>query len=632
MIGVSSPARDQRREPARSTGNVADLLRRAAGQHPDRPAVIAASGSRTWAELDAAADAGVAALRSIGLDRGERVVIALPTGADLAAALFACARAGLIAVPIGPSHGDTGEVADRVGAVAAISVDHDHGLPIGLDQHDVGRWWAAGPNSSRSNAAGGGEDLAVLARARADRAVMLSHRSILAAVEAIGRLDERRVRDADRVLQVLPMYHVAGWVVAFLPTALVGGATVIPEVGFDSATISIGAPDGALRGGPDIVAAGRRAAESAVAAAGEHQVTVVPGAPGFFHHLVGMDGAARSLATVRLLTSGTAPLDTDDFGAVQALVGHPVWEGYGLSEAASVVASTLMTDEPRHGSVGKPLSGIELRIVGPDGQDVNADDDVELVEVETAQSNDPLDVMVEAPDAGEVGRIAIRGATLFSGYWPDGGGGPGADGWFVTGDIGYLDDDGELHLVDRASETVTVAGFTVYPREVEQVLGLHPSVAEAAVIGVPAAGGGEEVAAVLVARTDAVLTAADLADFVEGRLPAFKRPAVYQVASSLPRTEVGRLDRGAALRNFARTPNATLPWLTAVAPSPEGAATVSGERDGAGAAGSGSEQGNDLSVDVTPEQVADLDELGVRLPASGSREERGDQDTDEDLF
>jgi len=635
MGGVSSPVRDQRREPARSTGNVADLLRRAAQQHPDRPAVIAASGSRTWAQLDAAADAGVVALRSFGFDRGERVVIALPTGADLAAALFACARAGLIAVPIGPSHGDTGEVADRVGAMAAISVDHDHGLPVGLDQHDVAGWWAAGPVASPPAAADGGENLAVLARARADRSVMLSHRSILAAVEAIGLLDDRRVRDADRVLQVLPMYHVAGWVVAFLPTTLVGGATVIPEVGFDTATISIGAPDGALRGSPDIVAAGRRAAESAVAAAAEHQVTVVPGAPGFFHHLVGMDGAEVSLGTVRLLTSGTAPLDTDDFGAVQTLIGHPVWEGYGLSEAASVVASTLMTEAPRHGSVGKPLAGIELRIVGPDGQDVNADDDserVEAVTAESAESNDPLDVMVDAPDAGEVGRIAIRGATLFSGYWPDGHGGPAADGWFVTGDIGFLDDDGELHLVDRASETVTVAGFTVYPREVEQVLGLHPGVAEAAVIGVPAAGGGEEVAAVLVPRADAVLTVADLADFVQSRLPAFKRPAVYQLAPSLPRTEVGRLDRGVVLRNFTRTPNATLPRLVAVAPSADGTVTVDGgeaaEVDGESETGPSQHE----AVDVTPEQVADLDELGVRLPASGSREERGDQDTDEDLF
>ena len=128
--------------------------------------MIAASGSRTWAQLDAATDAGVLALRSIGLDRGERIVIALPTGADLAAALFACARAGLIAVPIGPSHGDTGEVADRVGAVAAISVDHDHGLPVGLDQQDVAQWWAAPPTDSPPAASGGGEDLAVLARAR----------------------------------------------------------------------------------------------------------------------------------------------------------------------------------------------------------------------------------------------------------------------------------------------------------------------------------------------------------------------------------------------------------------------------------------------------------------------------------
>ena len=108
--------------------------------------------------------------------------------------------------------------------------------------------------------------------------------------------------------------------------------------------------------------------------------------------------------------------------------------------------------------------------------------------------------------------------------------------------------------------------------------------------------------------------------------------AVYQLAPSLPRTEVGRLDRGTVLRNFARTPNATLPRLVAVAPSADGVATVNGvhatEVDGE----SGTAPAEDESVDVTPEQVADLDELGVRLPASGSREERGDQDTDEDLF
>jgi len=621
---------------------MADLLRRTAHRHPDRPAVIASSGTHSWAELDGAADAGAAALRAAGLDRGERVVIALPTGADLALTIFACARAGLIAVPIGPAHDDTGDVADRVGAMAAIALNRDHGLPIGLDPSDIDRWWARGPVAEPAPARGGGEDLAVLARARGDRAVMLSHRSILAAVEAIGRLDTRRILDGDRVLQVLPMYHVAGWVVAFLPTTLVGGATVIPDVGFDAATLAAGAPEGALRGDPDVVAAGLRAASAALSAAHEHRVTVIAGAPGFYHHLLAVEGAERSLASVRVMTSGTAPLDTDDFTAVHLLTGQPVWEGYGLSESASVVASSLMTPAPRHGSVGRPLSGLELRIVGPDGADVTpgAGPQPQV----PADPDDPLDVMAEAPDAGEVGRIAIRGATVFSGYWPDGGGGPGSDGWFVTGDIGFLDDSGELHLVDRAAEVVTVAGFTVYPREVEQVLAAHPEVAEAAVVGVAGRGGDDDVVAVLVAKPDATLTAADLSAFVAERLPAFKRPVLFHIAPSLPRTEVGRLDRGAVRRLYLQTPDATLPRLVAVptADRPGSGPAVGGAGE-PGAVPAGDEARDitpditpdiapDITPDITPEQVADLDELGSRLPGTGNRVQRGDQDTDEDLF
>ena len=286
------------------------------------------------------------------------------------------------------------------------------------------------------------------------------------------------------------MYHVAGWVVAFLPT--------------DAGRWGHRDSGGRLRQRDDLASALRTgrcaAARTSSPRAGRPPSPRVAAAarppgdrgarrPGFFHHLVGMDGAQRSLATVRLLTSGTAPLDTDDFGAVQTLIGHPVWEGYGLSEAASVVASTLMTRRAaaRIGRQAAVRHRTADRRAGRAGRQRRrrgrADADAEPVE-----PDDPLDVMVEAPDAGEVGRIAIRGATLFSGYWPDGGGGPAADGWFVTGDIGFLDDDGELHLVDRASETVTVAGFTVYPREVEQVLGQHPGVAEAAVIGVPGDG------------------------------------------------------------------------------------------------------------------------------------------------
>ena len=197
-------------------------------------------------------------------------------------------------------------------------------------------------------------------------------------------------------------------------------------------------------------------------------------------------GAERSLSSVRLLTSGTAPLEPDDFAQVR----HP--DGPTGLGGLRAVGVRLGRDqfaahrEPHHGSVGRPLPGIELRVLGPDGarrgpgrRPGRPPSDAEPIRAR------PLDFVADAPDAGEVGRIAIRGATLFSGYWPDGGGGPGADGWFVTGDIGYLDDAGELHLVDRAAEVIKVAGFTVYPREVEEVLANHPYVAEVAVIGMP---------------------------------------------------------------------------------------------------------------------------------------------------
>ena len=233
-------------------------------------------------------------------------------------------------------------------------------------------------------------------------------------------------------------------------------------------------------------------------------MTVIPGAPGFYHHLMAVEDAEVALATVRLFTSGNAPLNATDFAAIRSRFGRPVWEGYGVSESASVVTTSLMMDAPVHGSVGRPLSGIQVRVLGPDGQDMASAAAPEDPEEPPADDpgHDPLDTVADAPDAGEVGRIAIRGATLFSGYWPNGGGGPDAEGWFVTGDVGFLDDDGQLHLVDRAAEVIVVSGFTVYPREIEDVLADHPDVAEVAVIGVPGRRGHGGLAAVSPRRRD----------------------------------------------------------------------------------------------------------------------------------
>ena len=381
---------------------------------------------------------------------------------------------------------------------------------------------------------------------------MLSHRAVLAAVAAIGGIGALRLRDHDRALQVLPMYHLAGWVVAFLPLTLVGGASVVPEVGFDSATVGLGVHGGSAQGG-DAAAAGRLATESALEAAHTHRVTMVPGAPGFYHHLVGIPGRRaitvlgpvahlrhRAARTRRLLCREIADGATGlgglralrvGLGGHQCAANRPAAPRFGRP-AARRVSNCASSDRTVGTRTNRPARSTA--------------DDAE------PEGHDPLDFVADLPDAGEVGRIVIRGATLFSGYWPDGGGGPGADGWFVTGDIGFLDDAGELHLVDRAAEVVKVSGFTVYPREVEEVLATHPYVAEVAVIGMPGGDGQEQVVAVIVPRHGKHPTPEDLAEFVTELLPAFKRPTSYHLVQALPRTEVGRLDRAIVQRSYAR--------------------------------------------------------------------------------
>jgi long-chain acyl-CoA synthetase len=327
------------------------------------------------------------------------------------------------------------------------------------------------------------------------------------------------------------------------------------------------------------------------------------------------EDAEAALATVRVFTSGNAPLTAADFEAARSRFGRPVWEGYGLSESASVVTTSLTTQAPTQGSVGRPLPGIEVRVVGADGQDLAGTGALAEPVAQDDPDHDPLDTVDDAPDAGEVGRIVIRGATLFSGYWPNGGGGPDADGWFVTGDIGFLDDDGLLHLVDRAAEVIVVSGFTVYPREIEDVLADHPDVAEVAVIGVPAADGHEELAAVFAAVDDERAPADDeLRELLGDRLPAFKHPAVFHQVDALPKTEVGRVDRDEVRRRYGAAAQQALPTLTVV---PDAEHT-----------------GDDVEPepDVSPEPAGDLAVLGARLPGTGDRAERARDDTDEDLF
>jgi long-chain acyl-CoA synthetase len=146
-------------------------------------------------------------------------------------------------------------------------------------------------------------------------------------------------------------------------------------------------------------------------------------------------------------------------------------------------------------------------------------------------------------DDGDAGVVSVRGANLFSGYWPDGSHGPDAEGWFRTGDVGYLDADGDLHLVDRAGDLIIVNGFNVYPHEVERVLCELEQVAEAAAVGVPDERTGESVKAVLVLRDGAELDVDAVVQHCAARLAKFKVPTIVEFVDDLPHSPTGKLAR-----------------------------------------------------------------------------------------
>jgi long-chain acyl-CoA synthetase len=220
---------------------------------------------------------------------------------------------------------------------------------------------------------------------------------------------------------------------------------------------------------------------------------------------------------VRVLASGSAPLPPAVLEQVRIGSGREVHEGYGLTETAPVVTSTLASTTVKPGSIGRAVPGVEIRLVDEEGA-VVAD--------------------------GDPGEIHVRGANVFSGYWPDRSGGPDGDGWWPTGDIAVADADGDLFLVDRRRELVLVSGFNVYPREVEDALAEHPDVQEVAVIAVPDEQTGEAVKAYVVARDGSGLTAADVTAHAATRLARFKRPTVVELVAELPHSATGKVAKG----------------------------------------------------------------------------------------
>ncbi|HEX3783864.1 MAG TPA: AMP-binding protein [Pseudonocardiaceae bacterium] len=491
--------------PEDPAANIADLVTAAALRGPAHAALIDADSgqSLSWSEVHAAVDAMAAALIEAGIAQDDRVAIRLPTSPAYCIAVFAVLRAGAVVVPLNvdvPPRVVATLLAD-CGAVALIG-DAVPGL-------DLRRFDAPGrpdQDPPELESIGGGEDLAVLCYTSGTsgtaRAVMLSHRALLTNARQCAALRPAPVTAADRLLLALPLAHAYGLGPGLIQVAAAGAtAVLLPHFSIEKAVEVIEA----------------------------HRVTTLVGVPPMYSALLTLpeERLRSALSTVRLLTSGAAPLPAEVLTAIRHATGLSVFEGYGLTETGPVLTSTLVGGQAKAGSVGRPLPGVELRLVDSDGDALPGPDDTDLF----------------GDERGGTGVVSVRGPNLFSGYWPDAAHGPDAEGWFRTGDIGYLDADGDLHLVDRANDLIIVNGFNVYPHEVEQVLAELPSVAEAAAVGVPDERTGEAVKAVLVARPDAELTAEVVIAHCAERLARFKVPSRVEFVPSLPHSATGKVAR-----------------------------------------------------------------------------------------
>jgi long-chain acyl-CoA synthetase len=500
--------------------NVSDLVSDAAKSHPAKPALIFHGRPITYAELDERVDLTAIALARHGLRKGDRTALLAGNVPEFVTSLYGGLRAGGVVCPLnvmltpeemGYVLADAGaklaitelatlpgllSIRDRLADLETIFVIGGPPAPSGtlsLEQALL----AGGTPPQLST---GDTDPAVIAYTAGTTAdpkgALLTHGNLLANLEQMSAVPALAESRADVVLLALPLFHIYALNVV-LGLTVKNGATAVLVERFDPAE-TLGLVE-------------------------RHGVTVLFGTPPMFEAWLALAGAGPAgpdVSSVRLAVSGAAPLAPDVLERFRRRFGITIWEGYGLSEGGPAVTTNALGPEARPGSIGLTLPGLEVRLVDEHGEDV---------------------------EEGDPGEILLRGPNVFAGYWAR----PEAtrevfDGdWLKTGDVAYRDEDGYLFLVDRKKDLITVAGFNVFPKEVEEAIERHPKVSEAAVVGVPDERSGEAVQAWVVPEQGQVLSPEEILDHLHGYLARFKWPKDIRLVEQLPHHVTGKVLRRA---------------------------------------------------------------------------------------
>ncbi|HTI22763.1 MAG TPA: long-chain fatty acid--CoA ligase [Kutzneria sp.] len=497
--------------------NLATILREAARSHPDKAALIVGGRPMTYAELAAACDRVAAGLLRAGIAPGDVVAVQLPNSVQFVVAYFAALRIGAVVVPMNPLYRadeiahilrdsgarmlitwlGTAEEAEKASAAVDLTdmvVVAPPGTVVPPSYQDFETLY--GPP--------GGVDVPVHQTDPGDTAVIvytagttgrpkgaeLTHFQLYMNADTPGRLFG--IRDDDVVLVVLPLFHVFA-LSSILNLCVRFAATMSLLPRFEPG--------------------------AALAAVHRDRVTVFEGVPTMYVALLEHPEAGRyDLSSLRVAVSGGAPIPAEVLDEFERRFGVVVLEGYGMSETASTTTFNVSAQDRRAYSVGRPIWGVEVEVWDERG-----------VPVPTGREH--------------VGELMVRGVNVMRGYHGD----PEATaraftrGWFHTGDLGYQDKDGFFFVVDRKKDLIIRGGYNVYPREVEDVLYTHPSVAEAAVVGIPDHRLGQSVKAFVALRPGRTATDTELMHHAKERLAAYKCPQAVEFRAALPKNAAGKI-------------------------------------------------------------------------------------------
>ncbi|HSG09122.1 MAG TPA: AMP-binding protein [Longimicrobiales bacterium] len=511
----------------RSQGfNVASCLAFRATSEPGRSFLLTELGPLSYAEVDGRSDALAAALANLGVERGDRVALVLPSCAEFVVSLFAVAKLGAVVVPFNPRlpPAELQYMLRHSGAVCAITIERAYGIDylqvfedllvrlpelhylVTVGEEDL--WYddrifqyedliSAGVGRDYpAQVIDAGDLFAILYTSGTTgkpKGVELSHRNLVSV--AAGTADALGLVPDDRVVGVNALFHVFGLGPGLLSTLLAGASFVVADEPDAGQTL-------------DLIHA--------------HGATVHYGVPTHFvAELIEQKASPRDVSTLRIAMPAGAPVSDDLIRRISTELVPMVLVGYSMTEASSTVcvSSPWDPEDKRVQSVGRPMPGTEVRILERDGE--------------------PLPVE-------SVGEIALKGPGVMLGYHRQPGETAAAfdpQGYLLTGDLGMVDEEGYLHLVGRWKEVIIRAGFNVYPREVESRLEAHPAVREAALVGIPDLLLGEASCACIVPVEGAIVTNQEILDWCRATLADGKVPDQVRFFDAFPRTGTGKTRR-----------------------------------------------------------------------------------------